>query len=245
MYKIFVDENEIFGEEIIINRKEELHHINRVLRIKVNEVIEVSDQENFQYTCKVKKIDIGEMVLSIEEKTLIKGESEIKYHLFQGMPKHGKIDEIVQKSVELGVATVTPVYMKRSVVQPSDKDNKRSERLNAIALSAAKQAKRGKVPSVNKPILFRELINEINKMDLIVLPYEEEKDKNIKSLLNKNNENMTNIAVIIGPEGGFDSEEIKMLMNSGIEPVSLGERILRTETASSYVLSVLQYELEL
>ena len=252
MNRFFVKKENIDVKKIYIRDNEEVHHASKVLRLKEGEKVEVSDGEKFEYTCRITNVEKEEIELEILEKKECESESKNKYHLFQGMPKQGKLDDIVQKSIELGVYSVTPIYMKRSIVTKTSKDEKKTERLNTIALSAAKQSKRGIVPKVNKAIPFADVIKDLEAMDLIIFPYEEEKGKNIKELLTVVTEKdilmsgkESDIGIIIGPEGGFAEEEVKRLISIAATPVTLGNRILRTETASINVLSILMYELEM
>ncbi len=260
MNRFFVEERQIVQEKIHLTNKEEIHHLIKVLRAKIGDKVEVSNGNQIEYLCQVYQIDSNQVELEVIEKRQVKRELPIDIEIFQGMPKQGKLEGIVQKSVELGVHFITPVFMQRSVVTKSEKDEKKIERLNGIALSAAKQSKRGFVPIVKMPINFNEAVERLCDKSLIIFPYEGAETINLKTLLKRKNindsttkENVSNkeaekiksIGIIIGPEGGFSKEEVDILVEAGATPVSLGPRILRTETASVYTLSIVGYELGL
>ncbi len=260
MNRFFVNRELIIKDKIILADKDEIHHLTKVLRTKVGEKVEVSDGNETEYLCKISTIEKEEVELEILEKTQIKRELPVDIDIFQGVPKQGKLEEIVKKSVELGANSITPVFMERSIVSKSEREGKKIDRLNGIALSAAKQSKRGIVPVVKMPINFKMALEDLGGKTLIVFPYENEKSKTIKELLRENNihndliikstpQNLSrqieSIGVIIGPEGGFSQEEVRLHVEAGASPVTLGPRILRTETASLSVLSIIAYELEL
>ena len=164
--------------------------------------------------------------------------------MFQGLPKGDKLSLIVEKCVEAGVFDITPVNMARCVSKLSKKDfEKKKGRFEKIALSAAKQSGRGIVPSVNNLIEFKEFFDYIKDYDLVLFPYEEAKDASIKSFVR--DFKGVNIAIIIGPEGGFSKEEADKLIENNVPPVTLGKRILRTETAGMAAIFNILYELEL
>lgn len=159
------------------------------------------------------------------------------------MPKSTKMDLIAQKNTELGIMSITPIITERVVVK-NDSEFKKVDRWNRIALEACKQSKRSLIPTINTPIEFKELLIKIKDMDLIVVPYENKEGYGIKKLINDiRNTEVKNIAIIIGPEGGFEEEEILKLEEIGAHIVTLGPRILRTETAGFVALSLLMYEL--
>ena len=162
--------------------------------------------------------------------------------LYQGLPKIDKMEYIIQKSVELGVNEIIPVNMKYCIAKINNED-KKITRWNKISEVAAKQSKRNIIPKVSKPINVNELYNKIKAYDLAIVAYENEDRKTIKEIF-ESKKNVKNIAVVIGPEGGISKEEIEKLQHAGAEIVSLGNRILRTETAPIAVLSMIIYEYE-
>ncbi len=248
MNRFFVDKHDIVNDKALIIDREEVKHITKVLRLKEGDLVEISDGEVFEYLCEISNIDNDVVETKVLTKSKTKGEPSYKIKLFQGMPKQGKLDLIVQKSVELGVCEITPVYMDRCVSIKNAKEEKKVQRQNAIALSAAKQSKRGTIPIVNTPQDFKDIINELKKIDLVIFPYESAEDITIKELLKAEAENINKtatIGILIGPEGGFSDNEVQILQKEGIKAVTLGSRILRTETASAAVLSMILYELEL
>lgn len=174
-------------------------------------------------------------------------EGNIELHIFQGLPKADKMELILQKGTELGVSKFIPVAFQRSIVKLAGKDEvKKIERWQKIAEVAAKQAKRDLVPKVEGVIKVKEICKLANEYDLLLLAYEEETKNSIKNeLLNiKHTKENLKIAVIVGPEGGIEKEEVQILQEAGAKVVSLGKRILRTETVALQVSSIIMYELE-
>ena len=174
-------------------------------------------------------------------------EGNVEIHIFQGLPKADKMELIIQKGTELGVAEYIPVSFKRSIVKLSGKDEmKKIERWNKISEVAAKQSGRDMIPKVRSVETVKEIKEQINDYDLFLVAYENEKDNYIKNELLeiKDQKDSYKIAVVIGPEGGIDEQEIELLRNSGAHIISLGRRILRTETVALQVASIIMYELE-
>ena len=169
----------------------------------------------------------------------------VRITLFQGIPKSDKLELIIQKAVELGACEIVPVAMKRSVakIEPK-KAQKKVERFNAIALSAAKQAKRSLIPTVSMPMSWQEAVAYGKTMERCIVPYEDERGMNHARELVKSLHGVKSIGIYIGPEGGFDEKEIEQAKQSGFEIMTLGRRILRTETAGLTALSILMFELE-
>ncbi len=245
MNRFFVKKENVENNKIYINNEEDVHHILKVLRLRIGEMVEISDGEKFEYICRLDIISKDKVEGTIIKKQEQEGEPPKKIYLFQGIPKQGKLEGIVQRAVELGVFEVIPVYMKRSVVAKSDNESKKIERLKSVSLSAAKQSKRGIIPNVVMPLKFKEAVERLKEMDSIVFPYEEEREKTIKDLISRNESLGEKIGVIVGPEGGFSQEEANEIVSVGGTPITLGKRILRTETASLNVLSILIYEMDM
>lgn len=243
MHKFFVEDNQIKDNKIkIINN--DYNHIVNVLRMKKEDNILITNKNTLEtYNCKIEQINEREVlcnIISVENKEV---EMNVKVDIFQGLPKADKMEYIIQKCVELGVHKIVPVNMKYCVAKIKDED-KKNIRWNTISEVAAKQCKRNLIPKIEKSINMTNLYNEIKNYDLAIVAYENEDNTTIKNVLQEN-KNVKSIAVIIGPEGGISSDEIDSLKNLGVKIVSLGNRILRTETASIVALSMIVYEFEL
>lgn len=253
MPKFFIKQNQIKNNQIKIIGND-INHIKNVLRAKVGEEIEICNsdlQEN--YICKIKTIEKAKINLEIIEKISSISESNIKVTIFQGIPKVDKMELIIQKSVELGVYDITPVEMKRCVVKLQEKDKiKKVERWQKISEVAAKQSGRDYIPKVNNCIRLKEILNQRSEYDEIILAYEKEKENTLKQEISQIKQKFNSklkaeelkIGIIIGPEGGIDEVEEKMLRENGIRVITLGNRILRTETVALNMLSIIMYELE-
>ncbi|MDO5292177.1 MAG: 16S rRNA (uracil(1498)-N(3))-methyltransferase [bacterium] len=224
----------------------DVNHIKNVLRMKHEEELMVCDCEDTNYLCKINEFQEKEIILDIIEKKPCETELKTKIYLFQGLPKSDKMELIIQKAVELGVYEVIPVAMKRSIVKIEDKkkEKKKLERWQAIAESAAKQSKRGVIPSVHTVMSYKEALAYARDFDLKLFPYENADGMNKSRELVKNASDTKSIGIFIGPEGGFDDAEIEAVKEIGGEVITLGKRILRTETAGFTILSILMFELD-
>ena len=248
MPKFFVSNKQIKNNVNIEIKGTDVNHIKNVLRKNINDNIVVCDRDLGQdYLCKI--INIGENIdCEIIEKLESNVESNILVDIFQGMPKADKMELIIQKSVELGVHDIIPVDMKRCVVKLKEKDrNKKIERWQKIAEVAAKQCGRNYVPVINNIKNLNQICEEFKNYDIVLVAYENEKENTLKEqlkLLKVKEDKELKIAVIIGPEGGIDEQEINNFKSSGAQIITLGKRILRTETVALNVLSVIMYELE-
>ncbi len=240
MHKFFVDPSSVEADIIKIGG-EDSHHISRVLRLKEDDEVIVCDKNGIDYYCSVKSIEKDEVTVWILKKEVSKTEPPIEITLYQGVPKGDKLETVIQKCVELGAVAIVPVAMKRSVAIIKDKEKKQI-RMQRIAMEAAKQCGRAKIPEVLQTMSFKEAIVHSNMCDLKILPYEAENELSLKTVL-KNNEKAKKIAVFIGPEGGFDDEEVSIAKDNGFEIVTLGPRILRTETAPLACISAIMYEI--
>ncbi|SHJ75426.1 16S rRNA (uracil(1498)-N(3))-methyltransferase [Tepidibacter formicigenes] len=220
---------------------EDVKHISRVLRCNIGDKLEICDGNNNEYICEISNITKKQVFFNIAQKININRESNIKVKIYQGLPKGQKMDLILQKSTEVGVSEIIPVITKRSVAKIDGKKDKKIERWERIIYEAAKQSKRGIIPKVKGPLTFEEALLDMKNNDLNLVPYEKEDSKSIKNVLK--GVNINSIGIFIGPEGGFEEEEIHELKNIGGISVSLGPRILRTETASIVVSSIVLYEL--
>jgi len=228
--------------------EEQMHHMRDVLRIKPGEEIDISDGFGTELICEVAFYYKEYVLLNVISKKESWNEPSYKAVLYQGLVKSDKIELVIQKAVELGVSKIVPVICKRSVAKFKDESDisKKVSRWNKIAMEAAKQSGRGIIPQVEFPLKLKDAFEKIKNSDYAFIPWESEEDILIKEILSKskNHEN-PEISFIIGPEGGFSMEEIKQAKEHGIPTVTLGKRILRTETAGLSVLSMILYELEL
>jgi 16S rRNA (uracil1498-N3)-methyltransferase len=242
MHKFFVDKENISDKTIHIVG-DDVNHISRVLRLREGEEILVSNGEGKEYICTIEQVNKKEVLCKIQQELENATEAPIKITLYQGLPKSQKMDLIVQKCVEIGVCKIQPVITKRVVVKVDGRDiSGKVERWRRISEEAAKQSNRGIIPEVIEPISSEQAIEELKSMDLALVPYEKESAKGLKSVL-KEHANVKNIGILIGPEGGFDDSEIEEFLKSNIIPVTLGPRILRTETAGFVAASIVLYEI--
>lgn len=245
MSRFFVDQTDIYDSEIIISQKSDVKHIKKVLRMKPGDLLEISDGDAWEYEGEILNIDDDQVEVKIVDKQKFAREPELDITLYQGVPKSGKMELIVQKNVELGVKTFVPTFMDRTVVSGMDKYKKKIERYNSIAMEAAKQCRRGIIPTVTDPIKFKELLTQLDNYDLVIFPYENESNFTIKNYLEGLTEKPKKVAIVIGPEGGFSDSEVASLNEKGIESVTLGNTILRTETAGIATVAMVMYQLEI
>lgn len=245
MYQFFVSPEQIQGNRIIISGKD-VNHIKNVLRMKTGEEINVkTGMDGKEYRCGILEFTEDEVICElyfIKEEDV---ELPVKVHLFQGLPKSDKMEWIIQKAVELGVYEIIPVASKRAVVKLDEKKAKsKVARWQGISEAAAKQSKRAVIPQVTLPMSFREALAYCRDMDVKLIPYELAKNMEQTRKTIEGIEKNQSVAVFIGPEGGFAEEEIKEAEEAGMLPITLGKRILRTETAGMCVLAFLLYQLE-
>lgn len=245
MYKFFVEPSQIQDKKIIITGSD-FNHIKNVLRMKIGEEIAVGNGEDGrEYRCGIEEYTEDEVICTLRFIKEDGVELPAKIYLFQGLPKADKMEWIVQKAVELGVYEIIPVAVKRCVVKLDErKAAAKINRWQGIAEAAAKQSKRGVIPRIHSVMNMQEAAAYAGEMDVRLIPYEladgMEHTKTVIESVRKGE----SIAVFIGPEGGFEESEIRMAQETGIEPITLGRRILRTETAGLTVLSWLMYQLE-
>lgn len=241
MPKFFTARENITDTQIIIE-SEDAKHINKVLRLGEGEIITVCDGGGNDYKSKIVEIGDKEIICEILEKYRSQTEPNIRITLYQGLPKASKMDYIIQKNTELGISEIVPVSLARCVVKLEGKsaEEKKTQRWQKIAVEAAKQSGRGVIPAVSTPMNIDQAIERAKKDDLVFVPYECEEQTRLKPVLEKA-ETVKNISFFIGPEGGFDITEIEKLKSAGVIPITLGKRILRTETAAEAVVSMLMY----
>lgn len=244
MYHFFVTPEQVKGEEIQIVGSD-VNHIKNVLRMKIGEELQISDGNNKKYLCEIASMTSDEVCLQVKEELKSDTELPSKIYLFQGLPKSDKMELIVQKAVELGVYEIIPVATKRAVVKLDDKKaSKKVERWNAISEGGAKQSGRNVVPEVKPVMSYKEAIQYAESLDVILIPYElaegmEKTRQMIGGILPGQS-----VGIFIGPEGGFETQEVECAMEHGAKAITLGKRILRTETAGLTTLSILMYHLE-
>ncbi len=243
MYQFFVENGQVQQNKIVISGSD-VNHIGHVLRMKPSDVIRISDEGGKAYFCHITAITEHEVYAEIDRVDEVGTELSNRIYLFQGLPKSEKMELIIQKAVELGVYQVIPVAMKNCVMKLDEKKAEgRVRRWQEIAKSAAKQSKRTMIPDVAMPISYQQALEQAKELDIVLVPYENERGMDATRALISGIERGKSIGIIIGPEGGFSDEEIEMLPD-GMHRISLGRRILRTETAGLVTLAMLVYELD-
>ena len=253
MPRFFVGTDQISDKDIVITGTD-VNHIRNVLRMTPGEEVTVSDGQGMDYFCRIAELTKEEVRLDIVDSWHSFVELPAKIYLFQGLPKADKMELIIQKAVELGAARIVPVASKRCVVRLDEKKaQSKVKRWQAIAESAAKQSGRAVVPEVKLPVSYREAMKLSEELDVKLIPYEcadellsgteetpmERTRNRLKTILPGQS-----IGIMIGPEGGLEKAEVEQSMEAGFAPVTLGKRILRTETAGLCILSVLMFQLE-
>ncbi len=231
MFNFFIEEGNRHNNHYIICGAD-YNHIKNVLRMKIGDEFLVSEN-NVSNLCRIMCFECESVVAEIIEECYQDTSLPIKIYLFQGLPKSDKLELIIQKAVELGVDGIFPVEMNRCIVKLDEKKKKsKTERWQSIAESAAKQSKRTSIPFVNNVLSYKEALAKASELDVFIVPYEcKDEMKSTVNALNKIKRDMS-VGILIGPEGGFELNEIDSAIKSGGLPVSLGKRILRTETAA-------------
>ena len=248
MYHFFVEPSGIGEKEIIITGPD-VNHIRNVIRLKPGDEISISNGiDGRDYRCGIARITEDEVVCELRFIKEDGVELPAKVYLFQGLPKGDKMELIIQKAVELGVNEVVPVAMKNCVMKLDDKKaDKKIERWQNIAESAAKQSKRTIIPKISHPVKYKQALEMAKELDVTLVPYENERGMEAtREIIDGIAENpVQSIGIIVGPEGGFAPEEIAMVdENPAMQRISLGRRILRTETAGMAALAMLVYRLD-
>lgn len=243
MTHVFAEDNQIKREMILLSGETD-NHIRHVLRMRVGEPISVSVSGKI-YEGTIDSFDQG--ITKVKITSVHDGENELSNRivLFQGMPKSDKLEWILQKATELGVSEIVPVFMSRSIVRLEEKKEEvKRERRQAIVRSAAEQSHRDRIPDVHSSLSFKEAMEYAKSLDLILVPYEKETDiKKTREVISGIKKG-TSIGIFIGPEGGISEEEIELLLEVKGIPITLGKRILRTETAPITILSILMFQSE-
>ena len=244
MYQFFVEEEQVHSDSISITEGD-VNHIKNVLRMKNGEKIRVSSKSGQAYFCHISSILDDEVIAAIDSADETGTELDNHIVLYQGLPKGDKMELIIQKAVELGVSEIVPVAMKNCVVKLDEKKaQSKCKRWQAIAESAAKQSKRTVIPQIQMPLSWKQALEEAKELDVVLVPYENERGMEATREIFRSIPEGASIGVMIGPEGGFSPEEIAQL-DKDMHRISLGRRILRTETAGMATLSMLIYELDI
>ena len=244
MYHFFVNPEQIQESGIVILGTD-VNHIRNVLRMRTGEEVLIADGQGAEYRCKLTELGENEVRAQILWKLDGNAELASAVTLFQGLPKSDKMDLIVQKCVELGVDRIVPVSTKRAVVKlDAKKEQTRLKRWNTISESAAKQSGRGVIPEVSGVMSFGKALEEAKKLDVLLIPYERaEHMAETRRVMGEIRPGQS-VGIFIGPEGGFEESEVEEAVAAGAKAITLGKRILRTETAGLAVMAMLGYLLE-
>ncbi|MBO7196984.1 MAG: 16S rRNA (uracil(1498)-N(3))-methyltransferase [Clostridia bacterium] len=244
MARFFVNKENIDENKIVIDGAD-AHHIARSLRMAEGDEAVVCDGEGGEYRCTLTRIRDDECICEIVEQINTGTEPAVNITLCMAYPKGDKLEVVIQKAVELGASRIIPFESSRCIKRPkAEKAEKQSARLSRIAEEAAKQCGRARIPSVTQPMSFNQMLKEAVVADMALLCYENEDGMTVKDLIS-GKDRPASVAIIVGSEGGFSPEEAEAAKEAGCKSVSLGNRILRCETAPSFVLSALSYEFEL
>ena len=245
MHQFFINQNHIKDSDIQITG-EDVNHIKNVLRLKAGEKISlVSDDSNREYICEIISVTETSIHTHIVDIVGVTRELPVKITLYQSLPKGDKMELIIQKCVELGVSKIVPVQTARTIVKWNEKKAQdKVRRYQAISLSAAKQAKRSILPEISNIFTYEEALQDAVHLDMNLIPYEQAKGMADTKAILEQVKTKGSVGIFIGPEGGFEEKEIKSAKKAGIYPITLGHRILRTETAGMAMLSILMFMLE-
>lgn len=235
MHRFFAERK---NADLLYLAKEDIKHYKDVLRIRDDEEVEVYF-DGIGYIASLYSYAKDELSLKIISKIKEKYEADLKITLFQSLVKSDKMDFIIQKAIEMGAYGIVPIETKRSIVKKKDIKDKKIERYRNIAKAAAMQSKREFIPKIKDVLTFDEAKDVLHAFDLVLIAYEDEKECSIKEY---NIKDMKNIAIVVGPEGGFDISEIEEFKKCGYKSISMGKRILRAETAPIALLTMLYYE---
>ena len=244
MHRFFAEPGQIGEKEIVITGAD-VNHIRNVLRMRADEEVLIADGQGAEYRCKLTDLSENEVRAQILWKLDGNAELASAVTLFQGLPKSDKMDLIVQKCVELGVDRIVPVSTKRAVVKlDAKKEETRLKRWNTISESAAKQSGRGVIPEISGVMSFEKALEEAKKLEVLLIPYERaEHMAETRRVMGEIRPGQS-VGVFIGPEGGFEESEVEEAVAAGARAITLGRRILRTETAGLAVMAMLGYLLE-
>ena len=241
MPKFFIPVEDVQGDLLVI--REDAHHILHVLRKESGDYLTVCDGHGQDYQCEIVSAAADGVECRILQRKPAETEPLVKLTLFQGLPKAEKMEWLLQKGVEIGICEFVPVAAERSIVKLEDKKAaSKLTRWNKIAESAAKQSGRGVLPVVQPVMTVQEAIKTFDKYDLVLVLYEEDRKRSLKTILRDQKVMPQNVALWIGPEGGFEPSEVEQLVSAGAVTAGLGPRILRTETAGMTAAALILYE---
>lgn len=245
MYRFYISEEQIAENEITIQGSD-VNHIRNVLRLEEGDWVIACNGQGKDYVSRIRSIEKEQVILWVEKVQDTGTELATKITLFQGIPKKEKMEFIIQKAVELGVYEIVPVMMKRCVVKFSDdkKLKKKQERWQAIAEAAAKQCDRGIIPVVHKPVSMEEAFDMAKSLEYNMIPYELQDGIDKSRELVSHACRQSSVGIFIGPEGGFEAKEVEQAVANGMEPITLGKRILRTETAGMALLAIMMFQMQ-
>lgn len=248
MPKFFINNSQIENNKIQI-KGQDVNHIKNVLRAKVGDILHICNKDTSEnFNCEIIRISNQEIETIIKQKDEQDTESIIQVTIFQGIPKADKMEYIIQKSVELGAYDIFPIEMKRSIVKIQENDkNKKIQRWQKISEGASKQSGRSIIPEVKDFIKINDLKELVKEYDIFLVAYEKERENTLKmeiEQLKKMSKKIAKIGILVGPEGGIDEQEVLKLRQYGCKIITLGKRILRTETVALNILSIIMYELE-
>ena len=244
MHRFFIQHSQIQDGRLYVEGAD-VNHIKNVLRMKPGDQVMASDGEGMQYLCALEAFERGLAWFRIVDTWKENRELSSKLCLFQGLPKSDKMELIIQKATELGVYELVPMVTGRTVVRLDEKKaEKKNARWNAIAEAAAKQSGRSRIPRVQEAMTFSEALAYAEALDVLLIPYEKAEGMEATRQAIEGIRPGQSVGIFIGPEGGFEEAEVAQAMEKGAAPVTLGRRILRTETAGFVVLSMLLYHLE-
>lgn len=245
MYRFYISEEQISENEITITGGD-VNHIRNVLRLEEGDWVVACNGQGKDYVSRVFSVEKDQVILQVEKVQDTGTELQTKITLFQGIPKKEKMEFIIQKAVELGVYEIVPVMMKRCVVRLTDerKQEKKQERWQAIAEAAAKQCDRGIIPVVHTPVTMEEAVQMAREMEFNMIPYELQDGIDHSRELVAHACKRESVGIFIGPEGGFEATEVEHAVANGIEPITLGKRILRTETAGMALLAIMMFQMQ-
>ena len=244
MYRFFVKPEQIGQASVTITGKD-VNHIKNVLRMKIGDTILISDGSDREYVCSICRMGDENVVADIRDINGQTRELPIQVTLFQALPKGDKMEMVIQKMIELGAYEIVPMSTKRCVVKLDEKKAvSKTKRWNAIAESAAKQSKWGIIPKVSEPVTYGQALELAKEMDMLLIPYEEaENMERTRQVISQIRPGMR-VGIMVGSEGGFTREEVELAKEYGAKEITLGKRILRTETAGMTVMAVLMYLME-
>lgn len=245
MYRFYIQEDQIGADEITIIGVD-VNHIRNVLRLEPGDWVVACNGAGKDYVSRIKTLDQEQIVLQVEKVQETGTELPARITLFQGLPKKDKMEWIIQKAVELGVYEIVPVMMKRCVVRLNEqkKIRKKQERWQAIAEAAAKQCDRGIIPVVYEPVTMEQAFDMARTIEYNMMPYELQDGIEASRNIVAEACGHTSLGIFIGPEGGFELEEVEHAIAEEIHPMTLGKRILRTETAGMALLSILMFQMQ-